>query len=340
MDRKDESTIRTERPSQRPGRHPGAHQQPEESQTSVVVVSYRTGPVLLDCLNAILAQPGLAELVLVDNGNDAAQRAQIAALSRREARLIVLDGHGNIGFAAACNLGAAQASGRYLLLLNPDCIIGPDTLLRAMAVFERDPGATLLGARLQRPDGTDQRGSRRNLPTPWICLVESLRLDRLAPNHPHFVRLNLHERAPPPGVSAVQCISGAFMMMRRVDYAALGGLDTGYFLHVEDIDLCMRVAQVQGRVLFAADIVAVHLGGTSRALPLFTEWHKAKGFIRYFRKHFRTTYAEPLLSLISAAVFVRMVLRSPALTVRWLADRLGQERGRGTASSKAHQAGV
>jgi len=208
-----------------------------------VVVSYRTGPVLVDCLTAILAEPGLAEVILVDNGNDPEQCAAIDAMAREDPRLVVLGGHGNIGFAAACNLGAERARGHYLLLLNPDCVIARGTLRRAMNVFEQHPKATLLGVRLLRADGTDQRGSRRNLPTPWICLVESLRLDRLAPAHPHFIRLNLHNRPPPPGVSEVQCISGAFMMMRHASFVALGGLDPNYFLHVEDIDLCMRVAR-------------------------------------------------------------------------------------------------
>jgi len=70
-------------------------------------------------------------------------------------------------------------------------------------------------------------------------------------------------------------------------------------------------------VLFSSDITALHVGGTSRALPIVTEWHKAKGFVRYFHKFFETTYSPALLRLISAAVFLRMVVRSIALTARW-----------------------
>ena len=292
------------------------------SGTSVVIVSYRTGPVLFDCLTSVLGQVGLDQAILVDNGNDWATRRQLEQWAARDPRLILITGHGNIGFAAGCNLGAARAEAHHLLLLNPDCVLEPGTLQAARSVLRRHPDAWVVTGRLYNSDGTEQRGNRRNLPTPWSCLVESLRLDRLAPDHPHFARINLHEAAAFTTVTPVQCISGAFMFMPREVWRRLDGMDEGYRLHVEDIDFCLRVQRAGGSILFAPDIATLHVRGTSRAFPLAAEWHKARGFIRYFRKHFRGSYSDALLWGISAAVLARLAIRSLPLTAVWFWEAL------------------
>jgi N-acetylglucosaminyl-diphospho-decaprenol L-rhamnosyltransferase len=78
----------------------------------------------------------------------------------------VLTGHGNVGFAAACNMGAKEASGEYLLLLNPDCVLQRDALIDLIRLTEGAACPWVAGCRIVNPDGTDQRGSRRELPTP------------------------------------------------------------------------------------------------------------------------------------------------------------------------------
>ncbi|MDD9991418.1 MAG: glycosyltransferase, partial [Rhodospirillales bacterium] len=147
------------------------------------MVSYRTGPVLAHAIDAVLApdQEGVAELILVDNGNSPVEAAALARRAQTEPRLRLVTGHGNIGYARGCNLGAQGARGRYLLLLNPDCCLRrgavPALLAEAAALGED----WMLGLRVRNADGTDQRGSRRALLTPVTVLVEALRLDRLSP---------------------------------------------------------------------------------------------------------------------------------------------------------------
>ena len=85
----------------------------------------------------------------------------------------------------------------------------------SIEVFQTHPDTSLLTVRIENVDGTEQRGARRNLMTPWTCCVEQFRLDRLAQNHPHFKRLNLNETTPLSKIAPVQCISGAFMLMPK-----------------------------------------------------------------------------------------------------------------------------
>ena len=298
---------------------------------AVVMVSFRTGPILIDSLQAALSSDAVSRIVLVDNGNNTDTRRAIDALEAEESRLHVLRGRGNIGFARACNLGVAKADSEIVLLLNPDCILHPGALERGLEVLGAHPEAGALTVRIENTDGSEQRGARRNLMTPWTCLVEQFRLDRVMPNHPHFHRLNLNETEPVHDVSPVECISGAFMLVQRQIYEEIGGMDEDYFLHVEDVDFCMRLSKAGHAILYVPDAAVTHIKGTSRVSPFRIEWHKSVSVAAYFRKHFRPQYPDFILRMIGAAIFLRLAVRAVPITVSWIAERL---RGDGIESRR------
>ena len=297
----------------RPGRTGSfCHTLPTEG-VSVVMVSYRTGPVLAAAIESVLArdQEGMAELILIDNGNPPEVVTALARRAEEEPRFKLVSGHGNVGFARGCNLGAERARGRYLLLLNPDCRLGsgaiPALLAEAAALGED----WMLGCRVLDPDGSDQRGSRRALLTPHTALVETFRLDRLAPRLFHRHRLNQHDRPLPEATARVAAVSGACMMLPAATFRAVGGMDEGYFLHVDDLDLCLRLYRAAIPVYFAPHVEVVHHAGSSRASPIRVEWHKTCGFLRYFHTHFRTPFSRFLLGpLLGAGALARFGIRS------------------------------
>ena len=163
---------------------------------TVVIVSYRTGPVLIDSLRAALTQGNVDRVVVVDNGNSLETRRHLQSMADDDQKLQIVSGHGNVGFSKGCNIGARYATGRYLLLLNPDCVMQPGVIRRGIEELQKHPHAAARTVRIENPDGSEQRGARRNLMTPWTCIVEQFRFDRLMPNHPHFERMNLND-APP-----------------------------------------------------------------------------------------------------------------------------------------------
>lgn len=286
------------------------------SRVSVVMVSYHTGNVLFTSIASVLQQEGLAELLLVDNGNPPDVRARVQQMALSDTRLKILSGHGNVGFAAGCNEGARRATGEYLVLLNPDCILPPlalSTLVREMNAL---PGTVLAGPHLLNPDGSEQRGGRRQLLTPKVALVEALGLHRLG-----FRRLNDHHTAMPESTHDVPAISGACMCIRKVDFDAMSGLDESYFLHVEDLDLCMRVARAGKRIVCVPQVRVAHLLSTSEATSEFIEGHKARGFIRYFEKHF-SDGVMGTLAVMKACIWMRY-----ALKVRFGKGRKGSHAG-------------
>ena len=284
---------------------------------SVIIVSYKTGSILIECLQSVFLQKSIKQVILVDNGNSRTLMQQMNALADEEPRLEIITGNGNIGFAKACNLGVRRARSEFILLLNPDSIMEVDTIYKSLKVFHSKPNTSVITVKIENPDGSEQRGARRNLMTPWTCVVEQFRLDRLAPNHPYFKRLNLNEAKPLQHISRVQCISGAFMLMPRAVYNSLGGMDEQYFLHVEDVDFCMRIEKSGGIILFVPNIRVMHQKSSSDVYPGFIEWHKAKSFCTYFNKHFHMQYPKWILNIFATAIYFRFAVRLVPTSVSW-----------------------
>ena len=273
--------------------------------TTIVMVSYHTGPVLFDSIASVLAQTEPVQLCLVDNGNPPETLAQLQEMAKTEPRLKLITGQGNVGFGTACNLGAEAGQGAFLLFLNPDSKLLPDAVarLQAHAVTLKRP--FMVGARLLDEDGTDQRGCRRALLTPKAALIEALHLHALFPRE----RLNFHNEPLPQAIAPMPAISGAFMFLPIEDFRRIGGFDEGFFLHVEDLDICLRFRRAGGEIYFAPDIVVTHIGGTSKVTKAFLEKHKARGFVRYFHENFRGEYSAPLLWLLDIAIWARCWLK-------------------------------
>ncbi len=283
------------------------------------MVVYRTGPSLEASVAHALADPGVGELILVDNGSTPEEAAVLDAAAR-DPRVILLRGHGNVGFARGANMGAEAARGTTVVFLNPDAFLRPgclDALEAALAGGAAGP--CLAGARVLDEDGTEQRGARRGEVTPVTTLLSLTRLAHL----PGLSRFEVHHEgdALPTGPVPVPTVSGACFAMRRADFAALGGFDTGFFLHVEDVDLCWRVRRAGGQVLFAPAAEVTHLGSTSRTHPVRVEFHKGVGLARYFRKRADTPGRRVLAYALTPAIVAVSVVRPLLRRVRgrgWL----------------------
>ncbi|PQA88459.1 glycosyltransferase family 2 protein [Hyphococcus luteus] len=268
---------------------------------SAIVVSYFTGPLLARAVASLRAQPETAEVILVDNGNFPGEVEK--AVEGGGAPVRVISGHGNVGFAAGCNLGAKAAGGDYLLIFNPDAVMpenGLGQLLDDASTLERP---WLMGAKLVGPDGIEQQGSRRRVLTPWRAFVEATKLYRLAPQHPYFQRFNMHTDECPEKMGETPTLSGAVMFLPRGDYEAVGGMDERYFLHVEDVDFCLRFAKAGGKVWFNPHVAVTHYKSSSRANPVKIEARKTAGIIRYFHTHFENAYPKPFLWLVDGALW-------------------------------------
>ena len=303
--------------------------QRQAANVSAIVVTYRTGEPLFVCLEALLNQAEVVDVVVVDNGNDRAARARLDNLVAAAPNVTLIRCARNIGFARACNLGARHARGSYIALVNPDLIVPNGTFAAVTAALGAHPDAWLAGGRLCNLDGSQQRGGRRDVLTPWRAVAELLQLARLFPGHPHFRRFNLDQAPPVTGVEAVPTVSGAFMVLPRSRWDVLGGMDERMFLHFEDADICLRAVKSGGQVLYCGNAPVYHHRSTSDVPTIWVEWHKTLSSGYYFKKHFSGAYPKWALAGIHMLLWLRFLLRAARLTpqaVIWLWGKVAHRR--------------
>jgi GT2 family glycosyltransferase len=287
------------------------------SPVSVVTVNFNAGDALQACVRSVLASTVAVEVVVVDNGSTDGSLERLRRDLGGDPRALLLEMHANLGFAAANNRGLLETRGEFVLLLNPDCQIEPATIERMRAVLELHPEAGMAGGLVRNPDGSEQAGCRRRIPTPGLAFGRAFGLARLLGPGRDFVLAG----APLPSEpTEVEAISGAFMFVRRRAMDAVGPLDERYFLHCEDLDWCLRFRQAGYRVLFVPGVVIRHeKGRSSRDRPVRVLWHKHRGMVRFYRKFFKDAYPAPLMWLVFAGIGVRFVaLASLALVRRGL----------------------
>lgn len=238
---------------------------------SAIIVSYRTGPRLRDCLHVLAGDPEIGEIVLVDNGNPPADEAWIDGFAARVDHVKLIRPRENLGFGKAANLGARRAGREVLLFLNPDAMVKRGAVGALMEAAEDARSPWLVGGRIFGLDGREQRGCRRR-ELNWATATG-------------LVRWTLERTSPPSGPVAMPVVSGAFFAIPRTHLLSLdGGFDESYFLHVEDVDLCRRVRQAGGQVIYQPAAGALHFGATSDAPSRIVQAHKADGLMHYFRK--------------------------------------------------------
>lgn len=280
-------------------------------KVSVVMVVYMTGEALEESVACVLADPLVDEFVIVDNGSSCAEATRLKGVAERDRRVVLIVGQGNVGFARGANLGARRASGDILIFLNPDAFLQPGCITSLSEAIEARPVPCIVGGRVLNEDRTEQRGARRGDITPISALMS---LSHLAKRVPAWRCYEVHWEtdAPPEGVAAIPTISGACFCMRREDFEAVDGFDEGYFLHVEDVDLCWRVRQAGGMVLFQPQAEVIHLGHTSRASPIRVEFHKGVGLARYFRKR-AETISQTLVAWVLSPIIVCTAVARPVM---------------------------
>lgn len=275
------------------------------SSVSIIIVNYNAGAVLTECVSLALKQA--KEVIVVDNASTDSSIRMLELSFGTKPHLGIIKNRNNLGFAKACNIGSEVASGDYFLFLNPDCLLQTNAVVNLLESFNVSATVGMVGGLLTNLDGTEQGGGRRAVPTPWRSFVRAFGLTRFSNRWPIlFYDFNLHQQPLPEEPIYVEAISGACMMIKREAMEDVGHWDNDYFLHCEDLDLCMRFRQNGWRILFVPNAPVVHhLGLCSNSRRIFVEWHKHKGMIRFYKKFFKYQYPGPLMWLVKLGVWFR-----------------------------------
>lgn len=266
---------------------------------SVVIVAADSGAGLRECVARALASSAPVELIIVDNGSHDGMPQALARACERDGRVAVIYNRANLGFGPAANIGARQARGDAIVLLNPDCMMEPDTLARMFDVLHAHPDAGVVGAVVCDPDGTPDPASRRRDPLLRRSLNEMTGRARQAAGDAGCEGVNVSGPIP-ESATEVENVSGALMLLPRATFERLHGFDEAYFLHCEDLDLCRRARDAGYGVYLAGGVRVRHAkGGSSAHRPVFVSYHKHRGMWRWFTK-FDPAARKPLTRLLVA----------------------------------------
>lgn len=253
-------------------------------EVSVVIVSWKVRDLLDRCLRTLReADPELAmEIVVVDNDS---RDGTMEMLADRHPGVAAVDAKANVGFSAGNNLGFARATGRTVLLLNPDTEVRPRAVSRLLAVLDSSPALGLVGPKIVLPSGKVQLPCARRFPTLVNQAIEILGLSHKYAKHPFFgsYRMSdwdhLDERD-------VEAISGCCMLVRRELVDRLGGLDASFFMYGEDLDFCWRARKAGCRIRYVPSAEILHFSEQSSAQnesPMFVETFESMH--KFFRKN-------------------------------------------------------
>jgi GT2 family glycosyltransferase len=283
------------------------HQTQGEIVLSVIIVNWNGGQVVIDCLESLHeVMDESFEVFVVDN---ASSDHSVEEIRQKYPWVVLICNHSNLGFSVANNQGAAQARGRFLLLLNPDTQVLPGALQAVVDFADAHPDIGCIGPRLLHADGSLQRSCWKNYPGIRMAFSDAFYLWKL-PFLPmaREVEYPLTQLEQPLDVDH---ILGACMLIRKETWEQVGGLDENFFLFLEETDWCYRAKSKGWRIVYYPYAEIIHLGEHSvnqnpeRNLPQFY-----KSYCLFVRKRAESARMKMLFlkAIIAIAAVVRILL--------------------------------
>ncbi|MBN1144482.1 MAG: glycosyltransferase [Bacteroidales bacterium] len=271
---------------------------------SVIIVNYNVKYFLEQCLHSVMMAISKiqAEVIVVDNNS---ADGSVSMIRQKFPHVILIANTTNTGFARANNQAVKKASGRYILLLNPDTVVQEDSFLKCIQYMDKNPEAGCLGVKMIDGKGKFLPESKRSLPTPPVAFYKVFGLSKLFPRSKTFGRYHLGFLNPDE-IHKVDVISGAYMFMRRSALDKTGHLDESFFMYGEDIDLSYRFIKAGFSNIYFPDTTIIHYKGESTkksSINYVVIFYKA--MIIFARKHFKESTARYFAFFIHLAIYFR-----------------------------------
>lgn len=290
---------------------------------SIIVVSYNTREMTLDCLRSVHAETRTPfELIVVDNASSDGSAAAIAA---EFPGLRLMAEEVNHGFAAANNLAAKEARGEYLLLLNPDTVVLDGALDKLLEFAKRRPEARIWGGRTVFGDGSPNPASAWRKMDLWNLFCRATGLTGIFPRSPVF-NSEAYGGWDRMSEREVDIVTGCLFLISRADWEALDGFDPAFFMYAEEADLCLRARKLIGaRPRVTPEAVIVHYAGASEKVRADKMVRLLKAKRELIRRHF-PVWQRPLAAALfaahpfSRAVALRLLRASRRETARVWAE--------------------
>ena len=284
---------------------------------ATIIVNYNAGDMLQQCVIALLKSTVHTRVTVVDNASSDRSAENLHNLYGNHQGVEFLFNQANLGFAPAVNAVAKRSNADWILILNPDCILEPETLDRLKSALANDSSAALAGPAIRDENGRIQRATVRRFPDPWKSLMSASGFWRLGKWWPVFHGVEVDVSKLTDGTETCDAVSGACMLVRRSALEEIGFLDEEYAMHCEDLDLMYRFKDRGWHCLYVPQASSIHQQGlSSRSRPTWVHFQKHRGMVRFFRKFQAKTTSFPLRMLVYIGIWLRFIILWPLVLIR------------------------
>lgn len=278
----------------------------------LVIVNWNSSTQLAEAVSSISQfHSGLvSSVIIVDNASHDNSLAKIEKTDKLPFPFLIERNHYNRGFGAACNQGAMKGDNDYLLFLNPDTRLFESSLSLPLAYMQEPNKADVGICGVQLVDGSgDVSRSCSRFPTYIGFVAHAIGLDQLFPRLGHFMAEWSHDTT-----QDVDQVIGAFFLVRRELFEALGGFDEQFFVYFEEVDFAYRANKAGSRSVYLADVQAFHAGGgTSNQVKAKRLFFSLRSRLLYAFKHFHLIAA---MVVLLTTLFIEPISRSTLAIAR------------------------
>lgn len=284
---------------------------------SVVIVNYNVKYFLENTIRSVLdsVEGFQTEIIVVDNASSDGSEEYI---KKQFKDVIYIYNQENAGFAKANNQGLKIAGGEYILILNPDTLLMPDTLSVMIDYLKRNQGTAMISCKVNQPDGKLDNGCRRSFPTAWNSFCHITGLTKIFPKSPAFSSYNLLY-LPEDQIAEVDAISGCFMFLKREIIDRGIYLPEEYFMYGEDLDFCYQIKKNGYKIEYVPLTSIIHYRGqSSRKDRVKLRKHFYQSMNIFVKKNYSTRYSFFFQTILDVGIFLAYLLSIGSLIVRSL----------------------
>jgi hypothetical protein len=272
---------------------------------SVVIVNYQTFELTKNTINSIFEYdyPFSVEVIVVDNASSDDSLSKLQDYFKDKVKFIA--SAENNGFAAGNNQALRVAKGRYVLLLNSDTIVWENTLENIYDYMENHPDVGASGCRVLLENGELDKACKRSFPNVKNSFFRLFHIPTNSDNDDY----NL-DNLPDDEIYEIDCLTGAFMFIRKEALDEAGFLDETFFMYGEDIDLCYRIKNSGWKIIYYGESKITHLKGASskkQKSKLIYEFYRAMYI--YYKKHHASESSFIVNIVVYIGIFVLLILK-------------------------------
>jgi GT2 family glycosyltransferase len=293
------------------------------TDVSIIIVSFNTAEFLKKCLLSIeksVSSKLSLEVIVSDNGST----DDTAEIVKKEfSKVIFIANKQNLGFSKANNVAIKKSSGRYLLFLNPDTEVYPNTLEEMVKFMDENKQAGAATCRVVLPNGKLDDSCHRGFPTPWNSLCYFSGLAKLFPKTKMFGGYNL-TNLDFSKTHEIDSLAGSFMLVRKIAGDEVNWWDEDYFFYGEDLDFCFMLKHKGWKIYFVPEISVLHYKGVAGGIKNISkdittatsstrkkaQTERFKAMRIFYKKHYENKYPWIVTRLVYFGISFKRVLSS------------------------------